>query len=173
MYYSGIKTKDVANGIGFGVSLFVSGCHCHCKGCFNSETWDFDSGKEFTNETLDEIFELLSRPYVDFFSILGGDPFEPENRVEVLAIVSQVRAHFPNLKINIWSHWHYEDVIQDNILKEIIDLCDMFVDGEFILEKKDLHLPLRGSSNQRIIDLKSSRETGELVLFEDLMKSIQ
>lgn len=172
MYYSGIKTKDVANGIGFGVSLFVSGCHCHCKGCFNSETWDFDSGKEFTNETLDEIFELLSRPYVDFFSILGGDPFEPENRVEVLAIVSQVRAHFPNLKINIWSHWHYEDVIQDNILKEIIDLCDMFVDGEFILEKKDLHLPLRGSSNQRIIDLNSTRETGELVLFDDLMKAI-
>lgn len=172
MHYSGIKTKDVANGIGFGVSLFVSGCHCHCKGCFNSETWDFDSGKEFTNETLDEIFELLSRPYVDFFSILGGDPFEPENRVEVLAIVSQVRANFPKLKINIWSHWHYEDVIKDDILKEIIDLCDMFVDGEFILEKKDLHLPLRGSSNQRIIDLKSSRETGELVLFEDLMKAI-
>ena len=172
MHYSGIKTKDVANGIGFGVSLFVSGCHCHCKGCFNSETWDFDSGKEFTNETLDEIFELLSRPYVDFFSILGGDPFEPENRVEVLAIVSQIRANFPKLKINIWSHWHYEDVIKDDILKEIIDLCDMFVDGEFILEKKDLHLPLRGSSNQRIIDLKSSRETGELVLFEDLMKAI-
>ena len=172
MHYSGIKTKDVANGIGFGVSLFVSGCHCHCKGCFNSETWDFDSGKEFTNETLDEIFELLSRPYVDFFSILGGDPFEPENRVEVLAIVSQIRANFPKLKINIWSHWHYEDVIKDDILKEIIDLCDMFVDGEFILEKKDLHLPLRGSSNQRIIDLKSSREAGELVLFNDLMKAI-
>lgn len=172
MHYSGIKTKDVANGIGFGVSLFVSGCHCHCKGCFNSETWDFDSGKEFTNETLDEIFELLSRPYVDFFSILGGDPFEPENRVEVLAIISQVRANFPKLKINIWSHWHYEDVIKDDILKEIIDLCDMFVDGEFILEKKDLHLPLRGSSNQRIIDLNSTRETGELVLFEDLMKAI-
>lgn len=172
MHYSGIKTKDVANGIGFGVSLFVSGCHCHCKGCFNSETWDFDSGKEFTNETLDEIFELLSRPYVDFFSILGGDPFEPENRVEVLAIVSQVRANFPKLKINIWSHWHYEDVIKDDILKEIIDLCDMFVDGEFILEKKDLHLPLRGSSNQRIIDLNSTRETGELVLFDDLMKAI-
>lgn len=172
MHYSGIKTKDVANGIGFGVSLFVSGCHCHCKGCFNSETWDFDSGKEFTNETLDEIFELLSRPYVDFFSILGGDPFEPENRVEVLAIVSQVRANFPKLKINIWSHWHYEDVIKDDILKEIIDLCDMFVDGEFILEKKDLHLPLRGSSNQRIIDLNSTREAGELVLFNDLMKAI-
>lgn len=172
MHYSGIKTKDVANGIGFGVSLFVSGCHCHCKGCFNSETWDFDSGKEFTNETLDEIFELLSRPYVDFFSILGGDPFEPENRVEVLAIVSQVRANFPKLKINIWSHWHYEDVIKDDILKEIIDLCDMFVDGEFILEKKDLHLPLRGSSNQRIIDLNSTREAGELVLFDDLMKAI-
>lgn len=173
MNYSGIKSKDVANGIGFGVSLFVSGCHCHCKGCFNHETWDFCAGEEFTDKVLDKIYKLLDRPYVDFFSILGGDPFEPENRVEVLAIVSQVRAHYPNLKINIWSHWHYEESIKDDILLEILNLCDMFVDGEFILEKKDLHLPLRGSSNQRIIDLNASRDKGELVLFEDLMQSTQ
>lgn len=173
MYYSGIKTKDVANGIGFGVSLFVSGCHCHCKGCFNEETWDFCAGKEFTDETLNEIYKLLDRPYVDFFSILGGDPFEPENRAEVLEIVSKIRARYTKLKINIWSHWHYEDAIKDDILSEILNLCDMFVDGEFKLKEKDLHLPLRGSSNQRIIDLKSSRECGEMILFEDLMQSTQ
>lgn len=173
MNYSGIKNKDVANGIGFGVSLFVSGCHCHCKGCFNPETWDFNGGSPFTDETLNEIFQLLDRPYVDFFSILGGDPLEPENRDTVLYILQRVKEKFPSIRLNIWSHYHYEDIIKDKVLLNVLNLCDMFVDGEFILEKKDLHLPLRGSSNQRIIDLNATRKNGELTLFEDLMKSTQ
>lgn len=173
MNYSGIKNKDVANGIGFGVSLFVSGCHCHCKGCFNPETWDFNGGSLFTDETLNDLFQLLDRPYVDFFSILGGDPLEPENRDTVLYILQRVKEKFPNIKLNIWSHYRYEDAIKDEVLLNVLNLCDMFVDGEFILEKKDLHLPLRGSSNQRIIDLNATRKNGELTLFEDLMKSTQ
>lgn len=164
MKYAGIKDKDVSNGIGFGVSLFVSGCRGRCKGCFNPETWSFSYGQDFTNETLNEIWNLLDRPYVDFFSILGGDPFEPENKKVVLDIITKTKERYPNLKYYIWSRFLYEDCIKDEILFKILNLCDVFVDGAFLEEKRDLSLPLRGSSNQRVINLQATRKNGNIVL---------
>lgn len=170
MNYGWINNKDVVNGIGFGVSLFVSGCRGYCKGCFNQETWDFNYGKKFTDDTMNEILSLLDRPYVNFFSVLGGEPLEPENRDEVLNIIKTVKSSFPNLRVNIWSRFLYEESIKDKTCKEILDLCDELVDGEFILEKKSLSLVQRGSSNQRIIDLNETRRQGVLVLNKELMK---
>lgn len=166
MNFAGIKDKDVQNGIGFGVSLFVSGCRGRCKGCFNPETWCFNYGEEFTSNTLEYIWSLLDRPYVDFFSILGGDPFEPENRDAVLDILIKTKEKYPNLKYYIWSRFLYEDCIKDEVLLRILNLCDVFVDGSFIESKKDLSLPLRGSSNQRVINLQATRKNGDIVLLD-------
>lgn len=170
MNYAEIKDKDVANGIGFGVSLFVSGCRGHCKGCFNPETWDFNFGKKFTDKSMSEILSLCGRPYVDFFSVLGGDPMEPENKETVLEIIKKVHKTYPKLKINIWTRFLYEDLVKDEVCKNILNLCDELVDGEFIIEKKSLSLVQRGSSNQRIIDLNETRKRGQLTLNKELME---
>ena len=169
MYYADIKETDVANGVGFGVSLFVSGCRGNCEGCFNKVAWDFNYGSEFTDKTMDKILELCGRPYVDFFAVLGGDPLEPENKDTVLSIISRVRSTYPNLSINIWTRFLYEDLIKDEVASSILDLCDELVDGAFVLSKKSLGLVQRGSSNQRIIDLNKTRVQGSLMLNEELM----
>ena len=154
MNYADLKSKDTANGVGFGVALFVSGCRNHCEGCFNPETWSFDYGEKYTSEVEEELMKLLRREYVDYFSILGGDPFEPENKVTILSIVKRVKDELPNLKINIWSGYLYEDLMQDEISKKILSYCDMLVDGKFEQDKYDYKLKFRGSSNQRVIELK-------------------
>ena len=153
MYYSGINDIDSINGRGVGVSFYVSGCRHHCKGCFNPETWSFTNGTEYTEDTLKELIRLIDRPYIDYFSILGGDPFEPENMPTVLDIVEIIRIKFPKLQINIWSGYLYEDLIKDSMANKILQLCDILVDGEYEEDKRDLKLELRGSSNQRIIKL--------------------
>lgn len=163
MYYSGLKDKDVANGIGFGVSLFVSGCRHHCKGCFNSQTWDFEAGELFTEDVMDKLCGLLDRPYVDFFSVLGGEPFEPENVGVVLSVIKEVKKRYPNMTINIWSGSLFEDLIKDDVCSKVLHLCDYLIDGEFHECEKDLHLVMRGSKNQRLINLKMTFETGHIV----------
>ena len=152
MHYSGIIPADVANGPGVRVSLFVSGCRRGCKGCFNQEAWDFNYGKEFTYETISEIDRLLDNPNIAGLSILGGDPFEPENQEAVEDLCAYVRKYFPGKSIWAWTGFLYEDVKNTELIKYI----DILVDGPFVQELKDLRLKYRGSSNQRIINVRES-----------------
>ena len=150
MNYAEIKKVDIANGPGVRVSLFVSGCRNHCKGCFNPETWDFDYGRPFTRETEDEIIEALRPSWIQGLSILGGEPTEEENAAVLIPFLKRVRAVLPDKDIWLYSGYTYE-ALQD---KEILTLVDVLVDGPFLLELKDAGLAFRGSRNQRIIDLK-------------------
>jgi anaerobic ribonucleoside-triphosphate reductase activating protein len=160
MYYGAIKKLDIANGPGVRVSIFVSGCRNHCHGCFNPETWNFAYGEEFTDETLRELMEALDHPNVSGISILGGDAFEPENISCVLDICKKVKACKPDKSIWVWTGYNFED------LKElpIMHYIDVLVDGRFEESKKDLRLKWRGSSNQRVISVQESLETGEIIL---------
>ena len=150
MNYAEIKKVDIANGPGVRVSLFVSGCRNHCKGCFNPETWDFDYGRPFTRETEDEIIEALRPSWIQGLSILGGEPTEEENAAVLIPFLKRVRAALPDKDIWLYSGYTYE-ALRD---KEILTLVDVLVDGPFLLELKDAGLAFRGSRNQRIIDLK-------------------
>lgn len=164
MNYAAIKKTDIANGTGVRVSLFVSGCRRHCKGCFNSETWDFNFGTPFTDDTMQEILDALDHDYIEGFSLLGGEPFEPENRGEVLRILTAVRGKFPDKTIWCYTGNRYENMIKE--AREIVELLDILVDGEFIEERKNLRLKFRGSENQRILDVKKSIESGHAVEIE-------
>ena len=150
MNYAEIKKVDIANGPGVRVSLFVSGCRNHCKGCFNPETWDFDYGRPFTRATEDEIIKALRPSWIQGLSILGGEPTEEENAAVLILFLKRVRAVLPNKDIWLYSGYTYE-VLRD---KEILTLADVLVDGPFLLEQKDAGLAFRGSRNQRIIDLR-------------------
>ena len=150
MNYAEIKKVDIANGPGVRVSLFVSGCRNHCKGCFNPETWDFDYGRPFTRETEDEIIEALRPSWIQGLSILGGEPTEEENAAVLIPFLKRVRAVLPDKDIWLYSGYIYE-ALRD---KELLTLADVLVDGPFLLEQKDAGLAFRGSRNQRIIDLK-------------------
>ena len=150
MNYAEIKKVDIANGPGVRVSLFVSGCRNHCKGCFNPETWDFDYGRPFTTETEDEIIEALRPSWIQGLSILGGEPTEEENAAVLIPFLKRVRAALPDKDIWLYSGYTYE-ALRD---KEILTLADVLVDGPFLLELKDAGLAFRGSRNQRIIDLR-------------------
>ena len=150
MNYAEIKKVDIANGPGVRVSLFVSGCRNHCKGCFNPETWDFDYGRPFTRATEDEIIEALRPSWIQGLSILGGEPTEEENAAVLIPFLKRVRAVLPDKDIWLYSGYTYE-VLRD---KEILTLADVLVDGPFLLEQKDAGLAFRGSRNQRIIDLR-------------------
>ena len=150
MNYAEIKKVDIANGPGVRVSLFVSGCRNHCKGCFNPETWDFDYGRPFTRATEDEIIKALRPSWIQGLSILGGEPTEEENAAVLIPFLKRVRAVLPDKDIWLYSGYTYE-ALRD---KEILTLVDVLVDGPFLLELKDAGLAFRGSRNQRIIDLK-------------------
>mgnify|MGYP003480577477 FL=1 len=149
MNYGTIKNLDIANGPGIRVSLFVSGCRNHCKGCFQPETWDFKYGKEFDDDAFYSLIEMLRSEHIAGLSILGGDPFEPENLVTVTNLCKMVKDIFPNKNIWVWTGYTYED-IKDN---DIFNYIDVLVDGRFEEEHKDLSLSFRGSSKQRIIDI--------------------
>ena len=173
MNYGNIKECDIADGPGVRVSLFVSGCRHHCKGCFNSETWDFQYGVPFTEETQDKILELLKPGYIQGFTLLGGEPFEPENQPGLLPLVKKVKETYPEK--NIWCYTGYlfdEDIcgkMMDQVpeTKELLSYIDVLIDGPFIEERKNLKIRFRGSDNQRIIDVKKTMEAGEIVLWEE------
>lgn len=150
MNYAEIKKVDIANGPGVRVSLFVSGCRNHCKGCFNPETWDFDYGRPFTRATEDEIIEALRPSWIQGLSILGGEPTEEENAAVLIPFLKRLRAALPDKDIWLYSGYTYE-MLRD---KEILTLADVLVDGPFLLKQKDAGLAFRGSRNQRIIDLR-------------------
>ena len=161
MNYGRLNKNDIANGTGVRVSLFVSGCRNRCKGCFNPETWDFNYGEPFTLKTFFEIEDALDQKHIDGLTILGGDPFEPENIETVTAICRAVKTYCPGKTIWIYTGYLFED-FKDN---EIMRYIDVLVDGPFIESKKDISLQFRGSSNQRIIDVPESLKSGEVKLW--------
>lgn len=150
MNYCGLNKNDIANGEGVRVSLFVSGCRNHCKGCHNPEAWDFNYGKLFTKETENEIMEALRPSWIQGLSILGGEPCEEENKKVLIPFLKKVRSTFPEKDIWLYSGYTYELLQNDEILQYV----DVLVDGPFLLEQKDISIAFRGSRNQRIIKLK-------------------
>lgn len=216
MRYAQIRSMDISNGEGVGVSLFVQGCPFHCKNCFNSETWDFNSGKEWTEETKNKFMELIDRPYIRRISILGGEPLAEQNLDGVLSLIKEIREKYPisqnpnsenigksrvledenskEIRISypektIWLYtgfrWNYimnyqpvetddfdyiEESYNDGLMekrKQIISLCNIVIDGEYIDEQKDLTLAYRGSKNQHVIDVKQSLAQNKVVLYCD------
>ena len=176
MYYGEIKKCDIANGEGVRVSLFVSGCTHHCLGCFNQDTWDFGYGKEYTDETEREILDALSPEYVNGLSLLGGEPFEPQNQQVLVQLLRKVREQYPEK--NIWCYTGYlydKELLSESRARcehtdEMLSMIDVLVDGRFVEALKDIRLVFRGSSNQRIIDVKKSMESGEIVPWEAKVK---
>ena len=172
MNYAVIKKNDIANGPGVRVSLFVSGCRHHCKNCFNQEAWDFSYGTPFTEETIVEILSALTPDYVAGLSLLGGEPFEPENQESLLKLVRLTRQRFP--KKTIWCYTGFsleKDLLPGHvgtpaITHELLSYLDVLVDGTFVEALKDPGLLFRGSSNQNIIDVPKSLEAGHMVLLE-------
>ena len=169
MNYGEIKNFDIANGEGVRVSLFVSGCTHHCKNCFNPETWSFDFGQPFTREVEDSILKELAPDYINGLSLLGGEPFEPQNQAALLPFLRRVREKYPDK--NIWCYTGYlfdkellgESRARCESTDEMLSLIDVLVDGEFVQELYNISLQFRGSSNQRIIDVKKSLESGKVV----------
>ena len=166
MNYAKIKPCDVANGEGVRVSLFVSGCPHKCKGCFNSELWDYDAGQDMTTETLGELLDLCSKDYISGLSLLGGEPLDPKNILTLQYICQFIKNKLPHKTIWCYTGYEWEQVKHLDIMKYI----DILVDGKFVQELKDPRLKFRGSSNQRIIDVQMSRKLGGLVLRGDFMK---
>lgn len=172
MNYADIKVADVANGLGVRVSLFVSGCNHHCKGCFNENAWNFNYGKEFTEETIEEIIKDLDNPYISGLSLLGGEPLEYENQKGILPLVKRVKEVYPDK--NIWCYTGFtfdRDIINGmcnkwDETKELVSYIDVIVDGKFEEDKKSLSLKFRGSKNQRIIDVKKSLKDNKVVEYE-------
>ena len=172
MYYADIKKADVANGVGVRVSVFVSGCTHHCKNCFNEQAWDFHYGNEFTEREIEKVVNLMDHSYVSGLTLLGGEPFEHVNQQGLLPLVKKVKEKFPNKNIWCYSGYTFEKDIIDRMCKEwketpeLLSYIDVLVDGEFQEDKKDIKLKFRGSSNQRIIDVKKSLKNNKTVLFD-------
>ena len=172
MHYADIKKADIANGLGVRVSVFVSGCHHHCKNCFNPEAWDFNYGKEFTEEEIDRVMKELDQPYVSGLSLLGGEPLEHVNQQGLLPLVKKVKEKFPDKNIWCYTGYKFDEDVMDRMCNEwketpeLLSYLDVIVDGKFEEEKKDIKLRFRGSSNQRIIDVKKSLKDKKAVLFE-------
>ncbi len=177
MYIGEMITADSANGTGIRVSIFVSGCTNHCKGCFQPETWDFEYGRPYTPEIENMIMSELSKSYYDGLTILGGEPFELSNQREIVKLISRVKTELPDRNIWIYTGFTYDkDLIPGGCryiecTDEILDSIDMLVDGRFVLELRNISLTFRGSENQRIIDMKKTREQGRVVLSELMERS--
>lgn len=154
MNYSEIKNYDVANGKGVRVTLFVSGCERHCKGCFNTETWDFDNGLPFTDDVAHKILDMCEPNYISGLTLLGGEPLHPANLEKVTELARAFRNRFPDKNIWCYTGYRYEEVKNYPIMRYL----DVLVDGEFIEDKKDIRLQFRGSSNQRIIELHGGED---------------
>mgnify|MGYP002521289512 CR=1 FL=1 len=171
MNYGEIKYYDIANGIGVRTSLFVSGCRNRCEDCFNRETWAFDFGKPYTEETENAIIESLRPDYIAGLTVLGGEPFEPENQEEVLKLIKRVKSELPNKTVWIYSGFTFEEILSGSrasgeTANEILSVADVLVDGRFDKTKKNVSLKFRGSENQRIIDLGPSLLKKTVVLKE-------
>ena len=167
MNYEKIDKCSVSNGVGVRTVLWVSGCDIHCRNCHNQQTWDFNSGIPFTENTMQELLYDLSKPYIKGLTLSGGHPLDPHNAPKVLEIVKRVKMVFPNKDIWIYSGYVWEDIIKDNTLKEILKCTDVLVDGAYVDELRDISLAFRGSSNQRIIDVKKTLDSNEVILWQE------
>ncbi len=170
MNYATIKNCDIANGPGVRVSLFVSGCTHHCPGCFNEVAWDFGYGEPFTQQTIDTILQMLRPSYIRGLTLLGGEPFEPENQPAVLELLRQVKKELPDKSIWAFSGYLFDkDMLAGKVgdVSEYLSYLDVLVDGRFVQEKKNLSLRFRGSENQRLIDVPASLTAGQVVLWQD------
>lgn len=171
--YADIKQYDVANGVGVRVSIFVSGCTHHCKNCFNKETWDFNYGHPFTDKNIADIIEYLKPTYVSGLSVLGGEPFEPDNQRGLLPLLRKVKEVYPEKTIWCYSGYLFDEQIVGEMCKqleetsEMLSYIDILVDGRYEEERKNLKIRFRGSDNQRIIDVPRSMATGEVVVLQD------
>ena len=180
MRYASIRSLDISNGEGVGVSLFVQGCPFHCKNCFNSETWNFNGGKEWTEETKNKFMKLIDRPYIKRVSFLGGECLAENNLDEVLKLVQQIRISFPEKTIWLYTGYEMSEIVKQEQYErvsgipdvwskrwEIIEQINVLVDGRYIDEQKDLTLKWRGSKNQHVIDVQQSLKQGKVVLYCD------
>lgn len=164
MYFGKIDTMDIANGEGIRVTLFVSGCRNHCKGCFQPETWDFKYGQEFNEQTEEFIIKSLKSDYIEGLTLLGGDPFEPENAFELIGFLKKIKALYPHKTVWCYTGYVFENLIINPLYKQMLQLIDVLVDGKFEQELYQVGLKFRGSTNQRIIDVQKSLEQKETIL---------
>ena len=172
MNFATIKKRDIADGPGVRVSLFVSGCTHHCEGCFNEIAWDFDYGAPFTKAVEDELLEALAPDYIQGLTLLGGEPFEPENQRALLPFLRRFKAAHPGKTIWCYSGYTLDKELlapsraRCEVTDEMLSLIDVLVDGEFVEEKRNISLKFRGSENQRLIDLRATRREGQIVLYQ-------
>lgn len=173
MYYAEIKNCDIANGPGVRISLFVSGCTHHCKGCFNQVAWDFEYGTPFTQETIDRILDMMKPGYIRGLTLLGGEPFEPQNQKPIVELLRQIKKTMPEKSIWAFSGYLFDrDILSGRlgdwkVTQEYLSYLDVLVDGPFVEEKKNLSLRFRGSENQRLIDVPASLAAHKVVLWQD------
>ena len=174
MYYGSIKRSDIANGEGIRTTLFVSGCRNGCKNCFNPETWAFDYGEPFTEETVEMIFKSFENPVIAGLTVLGGEPFEPENQRALLPFLRRFKEKFPQKNVWCYTGNLYEELIGEkgehykhlDITNELLTYIDILVDGRYVEELRSIGLRFRGSSNQRVIDMNKTRDAGQIVLWD-------
>ena len=173
MNYAAIKNCDIANGPGVRVSLFVSGCTHRCPGCFNEEAWDFHYGQPFTQDTIDNILNMLEPDHIKGLTLLGGEPFEPQNQPEIVKLLRKMKTKYPHKTVWAFSRYLFDkDILSGrlgswSITQEYLQYLDVLVDGPFVMAKKDMMLRFRGSSNQRLIDVPASLREKKVVLWED------
>ena len=179
MNYAQMRSMDISNGEGIGVSLFVQGCDFHCKNCFNSETWNFSKGQEWNDKIKNQFLELIEKPFIQRVSILGGEPLHPKNVQNVLKIVDEIRVSYPTKNIWLYTGYTWEEIMtpiisdinskQLKILqmrKELVSKCNVLIDGRYIDELRDVSLHWRGSSNQRVINVQETLKQKQIVLWE-------
>lgn len=167
--YASIRKLDISNGEGIGVSLFMQGCHFHCKNCFNPETWDFNGGKEWTNEVKSHFLDLISNVHIHRISILGGEPLCNENEEAVFELCKDIKDHYDDKQIWVYTGYTFEAIEKSvSARKEVLNYIDILVDGPFVEGLQDFNLAFRGSSNQRIIDVKKTLQSGEVELYSIL-----
>ena len=177
MYYGELKKCDIANGTGVRVTLFVSGCTNHCPGCFQPQTWDFTYGQPYTADTAQEIFAELQKPYVRGLTVLGGEPFEPENQRELVKLLRQVKENYPEKDVWVFSGFTLDgELLREGshprceVTDEMLGYIDVLVDGRFVEALKDISLQFRGSRNQRVIDMNETRRTGVITQWAPLRR---
>ena len=184
MNYAQVRSMDISNGEGIGVSLFVQGCDFHCKNCFNSETWEFSKGQEWNDKTKNQFLKLIETPFIQRVSILGGEPLHPKNVQNVLKIVDEIRVSYPTKNIWLYTGYTWEEIwIKDNIKtadkvkdmrekaiinlrRQVVRMCDVLIDGRYVDELRDISLHWRGSSNQRVINVQETLKQNQIVLWE-------